>query len=102
MTCQGPPEIESISIDVTQEDIDQGIPHSTTKCPIARAINRTFGFPDSSCSVELWTGVHVMPFRAMGSRGYYEHTPESRRFVMDFDSGVLVQPATFTLKREKK
>ena len=32
-----------MKIDVTQEDIDKGLPKTCSQCPVARALSRAFG-----------------------------------------------------------
>jgi hypothetical protein len=48
---------DTLTINVTQEDIDHGEPCQTTWCPLARAICRALGYPDPEVTpsgIEVW------------------------------------------------
>ena len=44
--------MRKITVNVTQEDIDDGIPEEPCDCPIALALRRTLG-PESEASVDV-------------------------------------------------
>jgi hypothetical protein len=78
-----------IIIDVTEEDIREGIPSNFCWCPFALAANRAFGRP-----VEVGTK-HL----ALGDG--YTHLPvEAIRFIAAFDAAEPVRPSTFTIRME--
>lgn len=82
-----------ITVNVTEEDIKEGIKEDCWRCPIARAINRAL--PDGwVCDVSNYkvtliknlcpVEVHPLPWVARG-------------FISMFDSGNVVEPITFEL-----
>ena len=80
-----------MKIEVTQEDIEQGWPSSTTHCPIALAVKRTL-----QREVEVYMASIVLspasPYRQRIWVG------EIKDFVRDYDAGWPVQPITFDLE----
>lgn len=83
-----------IKIDVTQEDINNGIPFSTTSCPIALAMHRTLEKP-------VWWGVTGGGFvdaNGLQSMDFYpDKWVSTFNFVLAFDAGDTVLPFSFTL-----
>ena len=82
----------TVTIDVTQDDIDQGKRENCTLCPIALAAQRVFPGKSIHVSVfNLW--VDNSP-AAEDGRGY--PLPEvACKFLQDFDHGRPVQPFKF-------
>ena len=84
--------MKTVSITVTQEDIDAGLPESATQCPLALSLGRKF--PD----------YHPAAF-AGGGRLYHPawdglnltlaFSPSAQRFMQRFDLGEPVEPARF-------
>lgn len=80
----------SVTIHVTQEDIDTGVPMNASACPLAKAAHRQ--------------GHHAALF-APDSAGFFKDdfdyylSPKAKEFLEDFDHGGIVQPATFVLRR---
>lgn len=77
---------EPITFEVTQADIDAGVKCDSTSCPIARALSRATGQKAS-------VGVQTV---GLAERVWWLPTAVSS-FVMRFDLGEPVEPATFTL-----
>lgn len=92
-----------MKVDVTQEDIDYGIPECGSYCPIALAVKRAV---PTATSIEVDQGGARVEWKS-GEEG----TPEERlvvafyplpdaasRFVVDFDSGLEVMPFSFEME----
>ena len=79
-----------VQIDVTQEDLDEGVRCSFRKCPIARAIRRVFG---GSWSVGSYTAVYRDDSRSFI---YSVDLPrEATVFMRAFDTGDMLAPFSF-------
>jgi hypothetical protein len=72
-----------MKIDVTQEDIANGVREDGTSCPIALACERA-GLYAPNVDNEIAT-----------DEGNYNMTAEAIRFIEDFDSGQPVKPFSF-------
>ena len=83
---------KSYTIEVTQEDIIEGIPGFCDSCPIALAARRTF----PGQSIRVFEGeISVVgggPCRSFAT------TKEADKFIRDFDKRKSVQPFTFAVK----
>lgn len=80
-----------ITVEVTQEDIDQGQRCSCRGCPVALALERATGISwlvDGGCIYVDWRSFQVFAVLS----------PEVRAFIHRFDCGKPVQPITFTLE----
>jgi hypothetical protein len=77
-----------VRIDVTQEDIDLGMPGKCGKCPLARAIRRATG------SLALVSGEDVY---ASGFAHLAQLPMEAQKFVKAYDSDQEVHPFSFDL-----
>lgn len=103
MTYEELKALDSITCEVTQDDIDNGRRAVSSACPIALAINRTLGLEPRSSIVGLKDfnlgEINVHASHQSHFNQTFSHTPESGQFVMDFDDGKKVEPATFILKR---
>ena len=86
--------MKTVTIEVTQEDIDQGVPSHAHKCAVARAMSRSVDGAYSLCS--FW-GIHNP-----AGRGPCVHTAKHdeavTKFIQDFDNGKPVKPFTFTIE----
>jgi hypothetical protein len=82
-------------IDVTQEDIDNGIERSCGFCPVALAVRRA---TDKNASVDE-EDMQVWEF-VDGLRRYEVATTptEVTIFIKRFDRGMDVQPLSFTVE----
>lgn len=82
-----------LKINVSQRDIQKGVPTSRSKCPIARA-----------CKRHKLSSVCVDPDRVwfvFGRRYYCSFLPKkARQFTGAFDRGEKVKPFCFTLNPE--
>jgi hypothetical protein len=80
-----------LTVNVTAEDIRNGVREASRRCPIARAINRTLNVED---------GVEVCEFHIQTDDDTMFSMPaEATRFVEDFDHGKPVEPFEFTARR---
>lgn len=75
-------------IEVTQDDIDCGVPQDGCECPIARALIRAF--PEQEPFVELYT-IQI-------NDSEVPTTQRIRDFIQDFDANRPVQPTRFRVK----
>ena len=78
-----------MKIRITEEDIEQGVSCSPSRCPVARAIRRDAGSTASHLTVSgatIWIGdVH------------YRTPPRAFDFIFEFDNGDPVVPFEFEL-----
>lgn len=83
-----------IKIDVTQEDIDLGIPKSFG-CPISRALTRKTGL----CALALGNSAVLYESFSDVNAGsclcIYANNPKIENFVKNFDFGYEVKPFSF-------
>jgi hypothetical protein len=77
-----------MKIEVTQEDIDRGIPEDPTSCPVARAVRRAF--PDAKQIGVDYGEVVVDDNEWIVNAG-------TAIFIEDFDRGDKVEPFVFEL-----
>lgn len=73
-------------IQVTQEDIDEGVAEQCLSCPVARAIKRALGYP---------VGVSSVIFEPSTDRKICELPEGVVRWIMRFDEGRAVNPLNF-------
>ena len=75
-----------MKITVTQNNIDNGVPKNSCKCPIARALKQIFPGEDievKRSSIYIGKSIHyAMPLKAC-------------YFIVDFDEGREVYPFEF-------
>jgi hypothetical protein len=83
--------MKTVTIDVTQEDIDSGEPLSCNSCPIALAAERA-GFADVSVGGYLWF-VNTDGLRLRASI-----PPVALEFIGDFDNEETVVPFSFSVE----
>lgn len=76
----------NMTINVTQTHIDTGKKFICNNCPIALALQ----------DVGL-TGIAVSDSFIYHSEGWFRTPREVKKFIIDFDSGRVVKPFTFTL-----
>lgn len=75
-----------MNIEITQDDINQGTPHSVVFCPIALAVGRKM----DSC-VEVSKGGIVVDDKC------FKMTKACKSFIVDFDYNKPVNPFKFRL-----
>jgi hypothetical protein len=86
--------VTTFTIDVTQDEIDEGQPGNPFTCPIALAINRRFPCAYAEvCSTSIDFDLDGVCHRFNVSR-------EVRHFISDFDEREPVRPFTFVLELE--
>lgn len=81
-----------MTIQVTQEDIDNGLRHSCGSCPVALAVNRAAGTIDSRVGVTIATVRGVDYSLPLSARG----------FIISFDCAgpYMANPFTFEMEPE--
>lgn len=79
-----------MTISVTQEDIDHGVPFCSKKCPVALALQRKY--PRSFVSVSNKAFTVGKKTRVL--------SPTAARFVSSFDRYTKVRPFQFTIPWE--
>lgn len=80
--------MRTVTIDVTQEDIDAGSPNRCRSCPVARAVHRATGKP------------HIVVTRneiLLSGWGRFPLPAIAAEFISEFDAGRPVSPFSFTL-----
>lgn len=86
----------NIVVNVTAEDIAEGVPGTCDLCPIALAVKRATGAVDVSVyetDVEIDDGESYRIFDVPGL---------ASRFIVDFDKGNEVNPITFTFNERNE
>lgn len=92
-----------MKIEVTAEDIQNGTPNEMGCCPIALAVRRATGKPYVSVgakNVEIGTFTQYTENGTKlggGPENRLDLPNEATLFILDFDSGVTVQPFAFDL-----
>ena len=105
MTLKDLHKCESLTVDVTQEDIDHGSVESLSSCAIALAINRTLeAIPDTTIVGSTCVSVRVPNNEnPLSWRDYsfvrFSHTPESLEFIRKFDEEQEVKPISIKFRR---
>jgi len=86
--------MKTIKISVTQDDIDKGIKNNCEKCPIARALARSFpGYFNLASIYYLSVKAHQKDFYV-----FMMDTPKvCYDFIRDFDQGKPVTPFEFEI-----
>ena len=88
---------ETITVEVTQNDIENGSPHCPYTCPVARAVSGMF--PDYRVAVTY----HRVRLFMIGEGGVYYRVPiEATNFMLELDKKRKVNPVTFTMTQEGK
>lgn len=81
-------------IQVTKEDIENGVQRNCEKCPLARAISRAFGKP-------IRVGAYLAQFFGAGLGESTDLPPNALAFRKAFDAGKPVQPFEFEIEPGK-
>jgi hypothetical protein len=85
-----------VIIEVTQQDIDNGIRNACSKCPIALALTRTMGSAFSEVTITTCSTHFPLRENKEDLRAYI---PEiARNFIQTFDKGLPVKPLSFELE----
>ena len=88
-----------MQVEVTQDDIDRGVPRSEMSCALALAVSRAHGV-ENVIVLGHQTLVWGM-FEDGGRFKAYVHTDETHHFVKDFDLGIPVKPGVYELPRSR-
>jgi len=104
-------EPEFMDVEVTQDDIDNGVPEDPCNCPIALALNRAFpGTEFGVNTVSEFTGPRAAISSAeaaratteeAGAKGFTYFTPSESKpgfFVKAFDRGEKVEPIKVSVR----
>jgi hypothetical protein len=95
---------KTYTIEVTQEDIDNGVAWECGKCPVALAAKRVLPFKPHVRSLAIYRKRRQQPSWRYG--WYYikvfavDLPQEARDFISDFDHGVFVTPFSFQVEVE--
>lgn len=78
--------METLRITISQEDIEEGVPDNPNRCPLAQGFRRAE-------HTGVYSGTNGVQY---GPDKWVPHTPESSRFMMDFDihGPKAVKPCT--------
>lgn len=80
-------------VSITQKDIDSGVPHTCTLCPVAIAVSRAFKGLKVSVSQD-----HIYVYERKSEARYIFKTPRRvSKFIDLFDTPSTVKPITFNL-----
>ena len=86
---------KTITINVTQDDIDNGKRFDTFACPIAKSLSRQ-GFKRPVVGI-----VNAFVDGENGQRVIYDMPQSAGSFIDKFDSEMMVKPSTFRFKRSE-
>lgn len=84
-----------MTIHVTAEDIENGIPQDACHCPVALAVKRATGSDDVDINDDICIG-----FPGQDVRDVFEAPDEVCDFVAAFDNYEGVEPFSFDLDYE--
>ena len=85
------------TINVTQDDIDNGEPACNSACPIALAMQRVFGKDAHVGTEHFWPWATEFPDMPVTG----DLPDEAKDFVRDYDDGLPVEPITFQASYEE-
>lgn len=99
MTNQDFPD--TVTIEVTPEDIAAGVPVTSRYCPIAFAVKRVFpkAFSVSVSPIDITIGRGGLVGRPTDVMAHYRLPMSASRFIRAFDAGGQVEPITFEATR---
>lgn len=86
---------DSITINVTQDDIKNGRRNSPYLCPIALSLKRE---TQNSTYITVGAKYAILDFKQVGQ--VYRLPFDARLFISHFDNGLSVVPQSFTLDLE--
>jgi hypothetical protein len=86
---------ESVTVEVTSDDIANGVKGNCSRCPVALAIARLPRFSSHSVTVGLITAV---THDFAGRETNFIMAEEASSFIGQFDAGKPVIPFTFTME----
>lgn len=87
---------KNIRVEITQEDIDEGVRHDSYKCMFSRAVSRAMGALDSTIRDIRTTSNYVLASEPVGPAATrsigWALTPTAARRIKAFDRGGSVKP----------
>lgn len=92
---------DTITIDVTLEDITNGTPRDSQSCAVALALKRALGI-DQDESASVWVEPSHVDVSNDADEAHYHDGEELTAFIDTFDgyyADIAPRPATFTLHR---
>jgi len=90
----------NLIVDVTQDDIDNGVPEDEHHCPIAMAVRRKV--PTTEC-VTVDVGQLLLVLQEHREQHFEADLPISAmKFVKNFDDGSSVHPFKFAVTMKLK
>jgi hypothetical protein len=87
----GVPIVKTITVNVTQEDIEKGVQKDCGDCPLALALRREL-------ATFVAVGNAARGWEAWENGNIYELSQAAISFVKQFDAGLPVEPSTFRLE----
>jgi hypothetical protein len=87
----------TLHVEVTQDDIKNGIRRNSDCCPIALALRRASGGTNSE---RIDVNPRTISFWDGESRRICGTPPDARKFIADFDDRLMVAPLAFDLELE--
>lgn len=85
-----------MKIEVTQEDIDQGMVRSCRECPVARAIKKKVGMKTCLGVTPSWVSFYDIYDKT--DKTFLVQLPEkATEFINKFDGNEIVEPFEFEL-----
>lgn len=79
---------KQLVLDVTAEDIREGVPGDCDRCPLARAARRQF------------PGFHIgTDFCGLAGR-WWRNAPDTQSFIQRFDRGFVVKPGQYVMTED--
>ena len=91
------PKYKTIQVNITQTDIDNGIPCNSFACPVRRAIARHVKDP-IGCTVQLLD----FYIGAIGMSDSFRLPQRIIHWIRMYDKGRKVEPTSFTFELPKK
>lgn len=90
-----------LTVNVTSDDIKNGVRKDPRCCPIARAVNRTLDIEDGVEVYEFYIQTDDYTITGYGDihREIYALPKNAVEFICDFDSSKPVEPFEFTAQR---
>lgn len=87
-----------LTIEITQSDIDSGVPHDVCKCVIADAVSKATNLNAEVANCH-WISLYDSNDKCVGELQIAkEHEAIVQQFINDFDSGIEVKPFKFECK----
>lgn len=77
-------------VEVTQQDINKGLPKIVGACAVALAVQRAYGVPTA------WIGPLRIGTKG-GENGTHDTPPSVDRWIQRFDAGERVEPFSFNI-----